>query len=278
MLVMAVAVLTAAVGVFGAVLGARVVSGMEDAFDRQLDLAEASLAATNDAVVASGEALEEVSSALDGAATTALIVGGALEATTDLLDEVAVLLGEDVPESIRSFRATIPGLIATASAVDATLRAVDIFTVGDYDPEVPLDDAIAGLDESIADLPDDLAAQAVLLRQATGTIVGVSASMEQTAQDVVEVRAALTRAGRVLERQASATADALGAVDELRTEAANRFGLATLLAVVMGIALAVSQVGSFAFGWYLFEGAIGQAGQHEERNDADGDTDEVGGE
>jgi hypothetical protein len=268
---MAVALLVAAGGVFGAVLGTQVVDSMESTFVEQLDLTEASLEATNDTVAAAQEAVTELAAALDGAATTALIVGGALEATTDLLDEVSVLLGEDVPATIESFRATIPGLISTAEAIDATLRAIDIFTTGDYDPEVPLDEAIADLDSNIAELPDDLRAQAALLRQANGTLVGVSRSMEQTAQDVVEVRAALTRAGRVLEEQERATDDALDDADALWDDLAQQFDRAGTVVIVMGAALAASQVGSFAFGWFL----VAESRKDDDGDEAEADPDEV---
>ena len=271
---MVVAVATAGSAIVGATLAQRAVAGVESAFTEQLDLTEASFDATNETVTATRRAIGELTSALDGAATTALIVGGALEATTGLLDEVAVLLGEDVPATVDSFRATIPGLISTAEAIDVTLRAIDVFTVGDYDPEVPLDEAIADLDASIADLPDDLRAQAVLLQAANDTIVGVHGSMEQTAEDVVEVRAALTRAGRVLDEQAEVTSAAMDAARALGGDVVDSFALAGRAASVFGWALAASQVGSLAFGWFLFS----EARKRDEGDDAHSDADEVGDE
>ncbi|NND85719.1 MAG: hypothetical protein HKN46_11275, partial [Acidimicrobiia bacterium] len=138
------------------------------------------------------------------------------------------------------------------------------------------DEAIAELDKSIAGLPDDLRSQAIALQQANGTLVGVSRSMEQTAQDVVEVRAALTRAGRVLEAQVEATDEALDEVDALRADLTGQFELAAMFVMVLGGALAASQVGSFAFGWFLFDGAtVREAGKHDEADDTEADADEV---
>ncbi len=254
--VMAVAVLTAAAGVLGAVLGLRLVAAEREAATEQLDLIEAALVATNAAVEVAGESADEIGSALDGVATTVLITGGALEATSELLDGVAELVGEDLPGTVESFRTAMPGLIATASTVDATLRAIDFLTIDDYDPAVPLDDAIASLDESVTGLPDDLRDQALLLRQANGTLVGVAQRMDETASDVVALRASLNRVERVMEVHAATTGAALEDLDDIRASLASDFEVARLLAIVLGVAVATSQVGSLVFGWWLLDGAI----------------------
>ena len=265
--VMAVAVLTAAAGVFGAVLGPQLVAAEGEAAVEQLDLIEAGLVATNAAVEVAGESADEIGSALDGVATTVLITGGALEATSELLDGVATLIGEDLPGTVESFRTAMPGLIATAATVDATLRAIDFLTADDYDPAVPLDEAIASLDESIAGLPDDLREQAVLLRQANGTLVGVAQRMDSTASDVVALRASLNRVERVMDQHAATTAAALEELDDVRASLASDFELARLLTIVLGVAIAASQVGSFVFGWLLFDGAIGQRPSRKEETE-----------
>lgn len=274
-LVGGVAVLTAAVGLFGAVLGGRLVTSMGTSLTEGLALTSQALVAADSTIVVAADALDEVAGSMDGLATTSLIVGGTLESSHELLAEVAEITGEDIPVSLDSFRSSIPGLVRAASAIDRTLRALNLFTTDDYDPEVPLDEAISQLDEDLADLPDRLRRQAVLLERANDGMVGVSQRMYETAGDVVDLRMTLTRAADVLAEYETTTAEARELIAEVTARVEAEVPLARTGVILVGVVLAVSQVGSGLLAWLLWSGAVALPPLLGQQPESEGDTDEV---
>lgn len=274
-LVGGVAVLTAAVGLFGAVLGGRLVTSLGTSLTDGLALTSQALAAADSTIVVAADALDEVAGSMDGLATTSLIVGGSLENSHDLLAEVAEITGEDIPASLDSFRSSIPGLVRAASAIDRTLRALNLFTSDDYDPEVPLDEAISQLDEDLADLPDRLRRQAVLLERANDGMVGVTQRMYETARDVVDLRMTLTKASDVLAEYETTTADARELIAEVTARVEAEVPLARTGVVLMGVVLAVSQVGSGLLAWLLWSGTVVLPSLPVREPEPEGDTEEI---
>lgn len=274
-LVGGVAVLTAAVGLFGAVLGGRLVTSMGTSLTEGLALTSQALVAADSTIVVAADALDEVAGSMDGLATTSLIVGGTLESSHELLAEVAEITGEDIPASLDSFRSSIPGLVRAASAIDRTLRALNLFTTDDYDPEVPLDEAISQLDEDLADLPDRLRRQAVLLERANDGMVGVSQRMYETAGDVVDLRMTLTRAADVLAEYETTTAEARELIAEITARVEAEVPLARTGVILVGVVLAISQVGSGVLAWLLWSGAVALPTLLGHQPETDDDTDDV---
>ncbi len=272
---MVVAVLTAAVGLFGAVLGGQLIEAAGRSLADGLTLTADALAAADASIAVAGDALAETAVALDELATTSLIVGGTLENSHELIDEVAVITGEDLPETIESFRSSMPGLIRAASAIDTTLRALNLFTSDDYDPDVPLDEAIIQLDEDLAALPDSLRRQAVLLDRANDGMVGVTRKMFETAGQTVRLRMALTTAAGVLSDFELTTSQARTLVGDVATQLEGQVPLARLAVVLSGVMLAVSQVGSGLLGWLLWSGAVALPTRDREHDDAGEGPDEV---
>lgn len=254
--IIGVAVLTASVGLFGAVLGGQLVTAMGVSLGDGLTLTADALASADTTISVAHGALEDVAVSLDQLATTSLIVGGTLENSHDLLAEVAVITGEDLPSTIEAFRGAMPGLIRAASAIDTTLRALNLFTIDDYDPEVPLDEAIAQLDEGLAEMPGKLRRQAVLLSRANDGMVGVTQQMYETAAQVVELRMALTSAVDVLAAYETTTTEARQLVADVSAQIDRQVPLAKTAIVLAGVMLAVSQLGSAVLGWLLWSGAV----------------------
>lgn len=266
---------TAAVGLFGAVVGGRLVTSLGSSVTDGLTLTSQALSAADSTISVAADTLDDVAVAMDGLATTSLIVGGSLENSHDLLAEVAVITGEDIPASLDSFRSSMPGLVRAASAIDRTLRALNIFTTDDYDPEVPLDVAISQLDQDLAELPDRLRRQAVLLERANDGMVGVTQRMYETAGDVVDLRMALTDAATVLGAYEQTTADAQELIAEVTVRVEAEVPLARAAIILAGSMLAISQVGSGLLAWLLWSGAVVLPSLAVRQSESEGDAEEI---
>lgn len=156
------------------------------------------LTAAADALDALGSDLEAADETLaaieDGLGTLAEAAGSAsveLARTEPLLAETRRVVTEDVPDSLQAVQSTMPALIDVAAAVDDTMRLLSILPNVNYDPEVPLDEALGGVADSIADLPLQLQAQRATLLQAERTLVTLSGDIVETADGLDTIRAAV---------------------------------------------------------------------------------------
>jgi methyl-accepting chemotaxis protein len=136
------------------------------------DLAENVSVSADEMLETAGETLDTVESSLDQAravvsettetidqvSTTTANLALAIDDTKPTLDSLAMLVGEDIPNTIGDVQETIPNIAQTAKVVDDTLRLLskirfeetipiinyDIsFGLGvEYDPEIPFDQAV----------------------------------------------------------------------------------------------------------------------------------------
>ena len=63
---------------------------------------------------------------------------------------MADLAEDDLPQSIESTLVALEAMEETAGVIDGMLRGLSRFGVGDYAPDVPLDQAIASMREGLA--------------------------------------------------------------------------------------------------------------------------------
>lgn len=122
-------------------------------------------------LVESGDVLIEVEESLDSAQDATVDVTLLLTDARPLVAETTEVIASDVPEALEGVQASMPSLIETAATVDETLiflsnvkmsiplpfqEALSLGLGVDYDPEVPLDQALEDLNENLDGIPEDL--------------------------------------------------------------------------------------------------------------------------
>lgn len=122
--------------------GLSVLSDTLTDIDRSVDLASTTL--------------EGATLAIDGLYTTTLDVSETLSSTRVTIDEMAGLAEDDLPQSIESSLVALEALEETAGIIDQLLRGLQLFGVGTYDPEIPLDQAVAEAGAGLAPVPESL--------------------------------------------------------------------------------------------------------------------------
>lgn len=136
------------------------------------------------------DVVDDIESAARSSARTLRTVEGLL---TDIGDRAV----EDVAASLESAVDAMPGIIQTGRLVDRTLSALSLIGV-DYDPDVPLDEALESLEQSLAPLPGEIRQQAELLEEATADIAEISESSSSLAANLLEIRIELLEAEGVV--------------------------------------------------------------------------------
>jgi hypothetical protein len=239
--------------------------------------ADDSLVLVSDTLNDINNSLDVASSTLDGAAiavsslyTTALGVSETLSSTRVTVDEMAGLAEDDLPQSIESSLLALDGLEETAAVIDRLLRGLQQFGVGDYDPETPLDRAVAEAVNGLMPVPQSLRAMGAGLHQ-TGAgleqvqdgVVLMGDHMLGIRQNVVDADAALSSHRSTLEQLQTRVGTARQNVERpIQTVA---WG-ATLLLIWIGL----SQLAIVRWGIGLWQRRATQTAEPEEVASDDG--------
>lgn len=147
---------------------------------------EDSLNVTDRALDAADQTIEVVDEALLVLSDTLSGVDGVFAQTESTLDDVSVvilstgaLLNTEIPRQIDAIQSAMEGLIGTANVVDGILSALSFVGV-DYDPAVPLDDALIAVNDQLGDLSSSFAGDA-------GRLFSLAVSMNRLTDEVVAV-------------------------------------------------------------------------------------------
>lgn len=204
-----------------------------------LESVEATLGVVDDSLVIFSETLDGVDDVFSE--TEATLRDAALVTLT-----TGTLLQEEIPGQIDSLQAAMDGLIDTAGVVDGILSALSFVGV-DYDPEVPLDDALAdvnvrlgALGESLGSSSGDLFSLTVTVNRLGDRVVAVGESLagfeeqiEASRQLIADYREASRGAGEVIE------------------DASDRLAGQVWVVRALGMAVLILLVPVFALVWWV---------------------------
>lgn len=207
----ALLVLIGALGIALSALGViyvwRATKDVAAAADESLVLLSDTLGDVNRSLDVASETLDGAAIAMDGLYTTTLDVSRTLSTTQITMDEMAGLAEEDLPQSIESSLAALEALEDTAAMIDQLLRGLQRFGVGDYAPDVPLDQAVAEAGAGLEPVPDNLRDMGAGLRQTGANLDQVQTGiglmgehMMSFRQNVVDADAALDSHRRALQQ------------------------------------------------------------------------------
>jgi hypothetical protein len=164
--------------------------------------AQVAEAAAEDALALLSDTLDNVESSLDVASTTlddaaaamdalhatTLDVGQTLSSTQPTLEGMADLAEDDLSQSIESTLAALQAMEETAGVVDRMMRGLSLFGVGDYDPDVPLDQAVATMGAGLEPVPDSLRQMGDGLRQTGSNLEGVQDGITRMGDHMLNIR------------------------------------------------------------------------------------------
>ncbi len=168
--------------------------------------ADDSLLLLSDTLKDVDRSLDVASTTLDGAAiainglyTTTLDVSQTLSSTRVTVDEIAGLAEDDLPQSIEASLLALDALEETAAVIDQLLRSLQQLGVGGYDPNIPLDQAVAEAGAGLAPVPESLRAMGAGLLETSASLDDVQSGialmgdhMLGIRQNVVDADAALS--------------------------------------------------------------------------------------
>lgn len=250
-----VLVVTALVGVVAAAVGVVVawtlVGDLRRGVDDSLRVTVESIETIEDTLeVAAGvnssvvDGLADVQAALES-------VGEAAAAGQDTLVVVAQL-AEDIPPNLDNIDDALGRLQGVAGVIDSTLRAVSRLPVGpDFDPDQPLDDAVADVRGDLRPIADALRHSQDEFDALVESAEGFDAEIAAITADLESTRTALADADVLIERYQASAAEAGRLAVEARDRAGADVTRARVLVVVIGVLFALGQLAPYTVGRWL---------------------------
>lgn len=251
----------------GATAGRDLVDDIGRGADGFVETANVSLNTVEEGLEQSRQAISSISETISAVRTTAVNLASTAEDTQPMLDELALLVGRDIPNTISDVQGAIPNIAQTAKVVDDTLRLLSRLQVREtvplinyeinfglgveYDPEVPFDQAIQevalGL-SPIADasdnLEDELQTSKANMAMFSGDLAGLAADLDLLNEYVSEFRPLLDEYGTLVDDMRAGLAASsrrldvqLSAAKQTITIAAVWIALSQLLPLYVGIEL-----------------------------------------
>jgi methyl-accepting chemotaxis protein len=194
--------LIGALGIVLSLLGAmyvwRAAQIAEAAADDALGLLSDTLDNVEDSLDVALTTLDDAADAMDALHATTLEVGETLSSTQPTLQGMADLAEDDLSQSIESTLAALQAMEETAGVVDRMMRGLSLFGVGDYDPDVPLDQAVATMGAGLEPVPGDLRQMGNDLRQAGSSLEGVQDSITRMGDHILDIGKDVSSANAVI--------------------------------------------------------------------------------
>ena len=239
-------------GLVASILAWVIVGSAATASGQSITLAGELLESVDGTIVSVDEALTAVANGLRTSQQSAADAAITLTQLSALASNLGDLVSEDVPSSLDAVRASLAPISATAGVLDTTLNALSFFGV-DYDPAVPLDEAIADLDEQLADIPAELRRQGPLIGSAAESLNEFGSDTLVISQDLSDLRRQLIDTSSAISSYRTTVVAADQLLVDVESDLAGRLGLLKWVMVLIGMSLTVTQTVPITFGWWLLQ-------------------------
>ncbi|MGB5532912.1 MAG: hypothetical protein WBN71_07380 [Acidimicrobiia bacterium] len=201
--------------VLAGVLGIAVVLTAANSMDRSLEVTADAVTAADETVALAADTIGIVSESFDTLVPSADVAADAFGDAATVIGETTAVVTVDVPDALDAVLDAMPAIESAATVVDGALRVLSFVGV-DYDPEVPFGEAVAELETALADLPDQLRAQAEPLDALADDFDKFGGATAEIGDDLVALQLQLDEAERLLVAYSSTAEEATTVVQDIQ--------------------------------------------------------------
>ncbi len=181
----------------------RVMRSMKTGLATTLDLAGTTLQTTSEAMAIAGGALDQADDSLSALVDTLQTAGQSLHDTIPLVDTLALVATEDVPETVLATQAALESAQVSAGVVDATLAvltSIPLLPVERYEPGMSLSQALADVSASLDPISESLSSLQTPLADTRANLAAFEAQFAAVAGDVEQISLSLAEARGITEQ------------------------------------------------------------------------------
>ena len=192
--------------------------------------------------------------------------------TIPLLNQISFVVAEQTPQNIEAVQAAVPNIAAVAGVVDdALIKLSDLefeqtipiplnpveisFDLGiDYEPVEPFDETMLALGTSLDGLPEALRALGSELETSAANLETLSGNLDMAAGNVAAINAEVAKFIPLLDDYLALIDQVIEAIEQLSVQVASNLATVKLVATILPLALALTQLAPLVVGWDLLTG------------------------
>lgn len=273
--------LIAIVGIILSVAGTYVVwnmiDGLGDSIDTTLELTSDSLDTVADSLLLTKSTVEDVITSVDTVEETTANLSTTISDTRPLLNQVAPVATEDVPNSLEAVQGTLPNVAGVAGSIDDTLRLLSAFQVNqnvfgvdlgfdlgiEYDPEVPFDESINEIGDSLEGVPGELRALEPFLGTTNENLRIISENINILAGDLGEINQNIENVQPLLDDYLELVYRTSDLVNQTRRGLRDQLQPVKIIVMILFIWIGLTQVAPLYLGWGLLQDSFNDLDEDE---------------
>lgn len=232
--------------VAAALLFALAISPWVGTLSDTLEISTQAIEAVDSTVEVIDEALVVLSDTLTDVDGVFIQTEKTLNDLTTVVLSTATLLNREIPAQVDAIQSAMDGLIDTANVVDGILGALSFIGV-DYDPEVPLDEALIDVNEQLGELADSLSDDADQLVSMTVSIGRLNDEITETADSLKGLEVQIEESRRLIAGYRSTTGEAQLVVGRASERLIGQIWMMRVLGVALLLVLGVA----FSVVWWV---------------------------
>lgn len=247
-------VLGLVISLAGLFIGLPAISAAEETLHRRIADLDQALIVAADGLTAADASLTSASETMIAIETTVRSSGQAISDTLPTLDRVGTLVGVEIPRAIRSTQQTLASARETARVADAVLGAISrigLLGANTYNPDVPLNQAIQQVSDSLDPLPASLSSVRDRLTVTSANLAQIGANTGTVAENIAAINDGFRDARQVINRYQTLVDDLRTDLTALRAALPVWFGVARALLALMAVWFALAQIALFTQGLAL---------------------------
>ena len=269
--------LTALVIAIGSIYAAVVVgdalatwgAGLRD----NLALASQSLDTARDTLILSRDTFDDVNGGLGTAVQATTNAAHTIADSRPLIDNVAVVTTQEVPEAVEGIQNALPNMIEVAGVIDSTLRTLSTigidrtislpfggsiplkFDLGiDYAPATPFDVSLRGFQASLDGLPESMRGLEDDLQLTSDNLGALATDLQAASDNLANINGRVGEVLPLLDQYLALTDQLSAAITRVDADIDRQLATLRLGAIgVLGL-LALSQLAPLVLGWELLAG------------------------
>ena len=227
---------------------------LTQSLDSGMTLLSDTLATTSDGLSVADEALTSAETSIANLQSTVDTMAKSISDTQPMISSMRVLLGSDLPDTIKSVQTSLESAQSGAKVIDTVLKALTFFNPSAYNPPQSLDLALGKTADGLKDLPASFVSMETSLQTAGGNLETIETQVSQIATDIGAISTSVTSAQQVLTQYKKLVADLQASLDGLKPNLSTWINYLFWGVTFVLVWLAIAQAGILLEGWEYLSG------------------------
>jgi ABC-type transporter Mla subunit MlaD len=268
MVMLLIGILGIALSIIGTISSRTLIDDLFDSFEKTLDSTSQSLDTAEETLLLAKTTVDQVNDALDTVGSAAINLSETMSQTRPLLAEISQIISGDLPDTVEAFQSAIPGMAQSAAVIDDTLIALSNlriereilgfplrFDLGiDYAPEVPFEESINQIGDSLEGLPARLRGLESHVETADGNLETISQDIIAMSADLEAINSSIAAVAPLLDDYVQIVTEAHDLIGRMERRVLGRMDTVKLVATLLMVWIGLTQIAPLYLGWELVTG------------------------